>query len=65
MKLDAFAAKIETIAPLALQESWDHSGWQLRLTDGEIHRGDRRGDSGTGGGYPDPSSASIQSTPRS
>lgn len=38
MKLDAFAAKIETIAPLALQESWDHSGWQLRLTDGEIHR---------------------------
>ena len=60
MKLDAFAAKIETIAPLALQESWDHSGWQLRLTDG-----DRRGDSGTGGGYPDPSSASIQSTPRS
>ena len=38
MKLDAFVAKIETIAPLALQESWDHSGWQLRLTDGEIHR---------------------------
>lgn len=38
MKLDALAAKIETIAPLTLQEPWDHSGWQLRLTDGEIHR---------------------------
>ena len=36
MKLDAFVAKIETIAPLALQESWDHSGWQLRLTDGAV-----------------------------
>ena len=38
MKLDTLAEKIEEIAPLQLQESWDHSGWQLKLTDGEIHR---------------------------
>ena len=37
MKIDTLAARIETIAPLTLQEPWDHSGWQLRLTDGEIH----------------------------
>lgn len=37
MKIDNLAARIETIAPLTMQEPWDHSGWQLRLTDGEIH----------------------------
>ena len=37
MKIDTLAARIETIAPLTMQEPWDHSGWQLRLTDGEIH----------------------------
>lgn len=38
MKPDALAAKIEEIAPLQLQESWDHSGWQLKLTDGDLQR---------------------------
>ena len=33
MKIDNLAARIETIAPLTMQEPWDHSGWQLRLTD--------------------------------
>ena len=36
MKIDDFVAELEAIAPLETQEEWDNSGWQLKLTDGEI-----------------------------
>ena len=38
MKIDDFIARVEAIAPLDLQEEWDNSGWQIKLTDGEISR---------------------------
>lgn len=38
MKIDDFIAEVEKIAPLDLQEEWDNSGWQIKLTDGEISK---------------------------
>ena len=38
MKIDELARVVEEIAPLELQEPWDHSGWQLKLIDGEVRR---------------------------
>ena len=35
MKIDELARIVEEIAPMELQEEWDHSGWQLKLTDGD------------------------------
>lgn len=36
MRIDDFVAELEAIAPLETQEDWDNSGWQVKLTDGEI-----------------------------
>jgi len=38
MKINDFIAEVEKIAPLDLQEEWDNSGWQIKLTDGEISK---------------------------
>lgn len=38
MKINDFIAEVEKIAPLELQEEWDNSGWQIKLTDGEISK---------------------------
>lgn len=38
MRIDDFVAELEAIAPLETQEEWDNSGWQLKLTDGEINK---------------------------
>lgn len=38
MKIDDFIACVEEIAPLELQEEWDNSGWQLKLTNDEISK---------------------------
>lgn len=38
MKIDDFIASVEDIAPLKLQEEWDNSGWQIKLTNGEISK---------------------------
>lgn len=36
MKIREFIKEVEKIAPLFLQEEWDNSGFQIKLTDGEI-----------------------------
>jgi dinuclear metal center YbgI/SA1388 family protein len=38
MNINDFIARVEAIAPLDLQEEWDNSGWQIKLTDGEISK---------------------------
>ena len=38
MKIDDFITCVEDIAPLELQEEWDNSGWQIKLTNGEISK---------------------------
>jgi len=38
MKINDFIAEVEKIAPLELQEEWDNSGWQIKLTDGDISK---------------------------
>lgn len=38
MNINDFIAKVEQIAPLDLQEEWDNSGWQIKLTDSEISK---------------------------
>ena len=38
MKIDDLIKEIETIAPIETQEEWDNSGYQIKLTDGEISR---------------------------
>ena len=38
MRIDDFIGMLENIAPLKTQEEWDNSGWQIKLTDGEISK---------------------------
>lgn len=38
MKIDELIRQVELIAPLDLQEPWDHSGWQLKVTNGDVSR---------------------------
>lgn len=38
MKIRDFIKEVEKIAPLSLQEEWDNSGFQIKLTDGEISK---------------------------
>ena len=38
MRIDDFIEKLENIAPPETQEEWDNSGWQIKLTDGEISK---------------------------
>ena len=38
MRIDDFTGMLENIAPLETQEEWDNSGWQIKLTDGEISK---------------------------
>lgn len=38
MKIDKISEIIEAVAPLDTQESWDNSGWQLKLTNGDISK---------------------------
>ena len=38
MNINDFIARVEQIAPLELQEEWDNSGWQIKLTDGDISK---------------------------
>jgi len=38
MNIYEFIAEVEKIAPLELQEEWDNSGWQIKLTDGDISK---------------------------
>ena len=38
ININDFIARVEQIAPLDLQEEWDNSGWQIKLTDGEISK---------------------------
>ena len=38
MRIDDFIEKLENIAPPETQEEWDNSGWQIKITDGEISK---------------------------
>lgn len=38
MKIDEYIGILENIAPIETQEEWDNSGWQIKLTDGEISK---------------------------
>lgn len=38
MKIDEYIGILENIAPLETQEEWDNSGWQIKLTNGEISK---------------------------
>ena len=38
MNINKISEIIEEAAPLDTQEEWDNSGWQIKLTDGDIKK---------------------------